>query len=186
MLVATAHELLRSGHSSYDKFYGPVGDLPLGVGLILSRVGYPLYLEEEENFATAEGMAYVVSHECDIDPDNDRPFNDRVLICPIIPLGDVIDIYLEDRTEDQTRSFIEALARQTVDRVAYIPEIADALPYGGILYFSALSSTHLLEVRREAVQMHCSVSGPGLQYVDHRLHQALLKRPKAVPLPLTS
>lgn len=179
-----AHELLRDAHPHFPRFYGPASDLDFGVGLILSRLAYPTYVEDEQEFATVLGLAYIVSHECDIDPRNDRPFNDHAVICPIIPLEVVLQRYLAGRTDAQIRAFIDALAKSRVDRAAYIPTIADVLPYGGILYFSALTSTHVHEFSCPEVSRTCAVSVPGLQYVDARLHQAILKRPKAQLLPM--
>lgn len=184
MRIQSAHEILRDAHPDFPRFYGPVGKLDFGVGLILSKVAYPIYLQGEQEFATAIGMAYIVSHECDIDPANDRPFNDMVLVCPIIPLEIALQKYIAGRTADQTKAFIEALARSRVDRIAYIPSIHESLPYGGILYFSAMTSTHFNELERPDVKKVCAVSVPGLRYIDHRLHQAILKRPKAQQLPL--
>lgn len=184
MRIERAHEILRDAHPDFSRFYGPIGELDFGVGLILSKVAYPIYIEAEQEFASVLGMAYVISHECDIDPANDRPFNEMVLVCPIIPLEIVLQKYLAGRSTDQTRAFIEALSRSRVDRVAYIPTIHGLLPYGGILYFSAITSTHFNELTRPAVRKICAVSVPGLRYIDHRLHQALLKRPKAQLLPL--
>ena len=47
---------------------------------------YPIFDEERRVFVTAEGIAYILTHECDIANENDRLFNTDVLICPIIPL----------------------------------------------------------------------------------------------------
>lgn len=185
MTPGRADELLRDAHSDFARFYGPDEGLDLGVGLILRGVAFPIYLDDEQEYATAVGTVYVVSHECDIDPDNARPFNDRVLICPIIPLEIVLEDYLPGIGEEKLEGFIRHLGRRNIDRIAYIPPIADDLPYGGVLYFSAISHTHIAELTRDPVTRSCAVSAFGLRYIDTAMHQALLKRPKANVLPLT-
>lgn len=185
MEIEEAHGLLANAHPDFPRFYGPAAGLDWGAGLIVRGLAYPFYDTDEAEFAVGVGRAYIVSHECDIDPANDRPFNDTALICPIIPLEVLLDKYLAGRTEDQVRSFINALGRRAVDRAAYIPTIADELPYGGVLYLNAMTHTNVAELNRKGVEKCCAVSAFGLRYVDAALNNALLKRPKAQSLPLT-
>src|SRR5206468_2128251 len=80
-----AYAVLSAGHPSFPKFFGAVDQLDAGVGLILNHVAYPVYNDDDADWDIAEGLVYVVSHECDIAPENDRPFNEAALVCPIIP-----------------------------------------------------------------------------------------------------
>jgi len=154
------------------------------VGLIVRGVAFPFYDKDVSEFAVAIGRAYIVSHECDIDQTNNRPFNDTVLLCPIIPLEVVLERYLAGRNPEQARSFISALGNRRVDRAAYIPTIADELPNGGVLYLNSMTHTNVAELARDGVGRCCAVSAFGLRYVDAALSNAILKRPKAQPLPL--
>lgn len=185
MQVGEAHHILASAHPDFPRFYGPAAGLDWGVGLIVRGLAYPFYDRDVSEFAVGIGRAYIVSHECDIDPANIRPFNDTVLLCPIIPLELVIEHYLAGRTERQTKSFIDALGNGTVDRAAYIPTIADELPYGGVLYLNSMTHTNVVELDRDSVGCCCAVSVFGLRYIDRALGNAILKRPKAQPLPLS-
>jgi len=155
------------------------------VGIIVRGIAFPFYDTDVSEFAVAVGRAYIVSHECDIDPANDRPFNDAVLLCPIIPLEVVLERYLARRTSEQAKSFISALGNRAVDRAAYIPTIADELPNGGVMYLNSMTHTNVAELARENVHRCCAVSAFGLRYIDAALSNAILKRPKAQPLPLT-
>ena len=65
-------------------FYGSHSGLDLGVGLIYDQIPYAIFDKAEKLFDTVSGLVYVLSHECDVDPNNPRFFNDYVLICPII------------------------------------------------------------------------------------------------------
>jgi hypothetical protein len=151
----------------------------------VSGIAYPFYDNDAGEFSVGVGQAYVVSHECDIDTANNRPFNDTALLCPIIPLEMVLDRYLATRTPDQARSFVSALSKRTVDRATYIPTIPDALPHGGVLYLNAMTHTNVVEFERAGVERRCAVSAFGLRYIDAALGNAILKRPKVQPLPLT-
>lgn len=179
-----AYAVLHAGHPSFPKFFGAAGELDVGVGLILNNVAYPMYNDEARDWDVAEGLVYVVSHECDIAQENDRPFNDAALICPIIPLEDVVAEYLSDLSIEQIRSFIYQLAGSRVDRAIFIPAIPERLPRGGVIYFSIMTSTSVRELLRPAVVTECAVTVPGLKYIDDRMNQALLKRPKDQLLPL--
>jgi hypothetical protein len=89
MDVKDAYEFMMA-HLLTDvgRFYGSGQSLSLGAGLLFRGVRYPIYVEATYLFMTVRGMVYVLTHECDVDPNNIRPFNDDVLICPVIPLGD--------------------------------------------------------------------------------------------------
>jgi hypothetical protein len=179
-----AYAVLSAGHPSFPKFFGAVGQLDIGVGLILNNVAFPVYNDDEADWDIAEGLVYVVSHECDIAQENDRPFNDAALVCPIIPLANVINQYLADLSAEQTKSFIHQLADSKVDRAIFVPAIPDHLPYGGVLYFSTMTSTSVRELVKPEVVAECAVTVPALKYIDDRMHHALLKRPKDQLLPL--
>lgn len=179
-----AYAVLSAGHPSFPKFFGAAGQLDVGVGLILNNVAYPVYNDDDADWDIAEGLVYVVSHECDIAQENDRPFNDAALVCPIIPLANVIDQYLADLTPEQTKSFIHQLADSKVDRAIFLPAIPEHLPHGGVLYFSTMTSTSVQELIKPEVVAECAVTVPALKYIDDRMHQALLKRPKDQLLPL--
>lgn len=183
MNLGEAYTILSAGHPSFSKFFGSADQLDLGVGLILNNATYPVYDDDAADWQIVEGLVYVVSHECDIAQENERPFNDAALICPIIPLSNVIDQYLAGLTVDQTRSFVHQLANSNVDRAAFIPAIADHLPHGGVLYFSTITSTSVLELMREEVILQCAITVPALKYIDDRMHHAILKRPKDQALP---
>lgn len=181
-----AYTVLSAGHPSFPKFFGDVGQLDVGVGLILNNVAYPVYNDDDSDWDIAEGLVYVVSHECDIAQENERPFNDAALVCPIIPLANVIEQYLADLTPEKTKSFIYQLADSKVDRAIFVPAIPEHLPQGGVLYFSAMASTSVRELLKPEVVAQCAVTVPALKYIDDRMHQALLKRPKDQVLPMAN
>lgn len=182
MDIDEAYQVLIEGHGAFPRFYGPAADLNLGVGLVLDNAAYPIYDDDEGDFVVVEGIVYLLSHECDISQENDRPFNDAALVCPIIPLQNVLDQYLSGLPEDKVVSFVHQLSGSRVDRAAYVPTIPDRLPHGGVLYFSTLTSTSVAELSKPEIEVRCAVSEPGQIYIDQRLHQAILK-PKDQRLP---
>src|SRR5688572_21637579 len=78
------------------RFYSPGDAVGLGKGKIYDGLAYPLYEPDQGTFATAAGLAYVLTHECDVEPDNERLFNEELLVCPIVPLEHLVQAYEAD------------------------------------------------------------------------------------------
>lgn len=165
------------------RFFTKGVDLPLGVGKIFSSVRYPVYIQESQIYQTLEGLVYILSHECDIDPANQRTFNDHLLICPILDFQKFIEEYQKQYTEDQLKSFLSHLAEHKISRVVYLPHIPDCLPFGGILYLNQVTNTHVSEFSQNRVSEVGTVTAPGLMVIDYSLLNHFL-RPKSVSLPL--
>lgn len=163
-------------------FYGSAAGLALGVGLVVDCVAYPLFDESERLFDTVAGPAYVLTHECDIDSANDRAFNDYVLICPIICFATFAREFAADQSESALFGFIPDLAANRIFRALYIPPVHTALPYGGILYFNQICSTHVETLRASSARPLCALSQTAQRVIDYKLVNHLL-RPKADVLP---
>jgi hypothetical protein len=166
-------------------FYGPVGERSLGAGLLYADVAFPLFNDERGDFDTVQGLAYVVTHECDVDQDNVRHFNDLVIICPLIPLHALVEEYEALFGEDQLKGLLVSAAKNDVFRVFFLPPVPDLLDVpplrgGALLYLNQLCSTHVsVFAQARAV---CALSTRGIERLDWKL-QNLLFRPKAESLP---
>lgn len=147
--------------------------MSLGVGLFYPDIPHPYFDTTTNLFLTASGLVYVLTHECDVDATNDRPLNTHVVVCPIIEFGHFIQDYQLTRSEADLVSFLANLGRHDVARAFYLPPMHPELPYGGVLYFNLLTSTHVSVFGAPA---H-ALTGYGLQRVDLMLEQAL-RRPK--------
>lgn len=186
MDVETAYRHLMDSlrYNDHGRFYGVDEALPLGAGLLYSPIRFPIFDPDERIYVTVEGLVYVLTHECDLDQDNDRAFNHSALICPITQLEDLVAEYSEEFGDDRARSFINALARREVSRLVYIPPFDDRLPYGGVLNLNEITNTFIDEFEQGGVEKVCSVSGFGIQVIDNFLKNHLL-REKSARLPLT-
>jgi hypothetical protein len=183
MTLDEAHTIL-SQYCSLDvgRFYGNTGGLSLGAGLIYQDVRYPLFSIDEHLFLTTEGPAYVLTHECDVDPANRRAFNEDVVICPLIPLATFLEQYSNEFGDgDGLRNFLVEIARRGVSRVVYFPPSAAALEHGCLLYFNGLASTHMSVFRDQ--QPSTALSQYGLRHVDAAFQNHFM-REKAEPLGL--
>lgn len=82
----------------------------------------PLYDEGEKLFVTVMRPVYVLTHECDVDGANVRPFNDYVSFCPVIPLPLFLKRY-QDKWADAEllRRFLANVANRSVGRLMYVP-----------------------------------------------------------------
>src|SRR4051794_11611175 len=79
--------------SAFDRtetFYAPDNGLPLGVGLIIDDVEFPIFDPAADRFAVVKGLVYLLSHECDLDPANARVLNDMGLVCPIVAIPEFL------------------------------------------------------------------------------------------------
>jgi hypothetical protein len=124
-----------------------------------------------------------LSHECDIDPANDRPFSEFVLICPILPLEEWLPTYLEDHSEADLKSLLAHIGRRNVSRVFYLPPLLPSLQFGGLMCLNQISHAHVSALTFETATRIASVTEYGLQKLDHMIQNHLL-RPKAVRLAL--
>jgi hypothetical protein len=106
-----------------DLFYGTAAGLSLGAGLIYSDVTFPSFDDAVNRYDTVSGLAYILSHECDVSPDNVRHFNQEVLIIPIIDFGEFATGYAEEHSEGGLFAFLDHLAKDRVFRVLYLPPI---------------------------------------------------------------
>jgi len=184
LCVKDAHKILAE-NLVFDsgKFYGAASSLNTGVGQIYTGIRYPLYNPENNLYKTVEGSVYVLTHECDLDQKNNRPFNTDVLICPIIDFSEFIKNYGVSLPNDVLTSFLCRLAKREVSRVIYIPQYNHQLKYGGLLYLNQITNTHISSLSMENANRTCSVTAYGLRIIDHAISQHLL-RPKSEDLPL--
>lgn len=183
MDVKTAYEITSAGSADAGRFYSQAGDLSLGTGLILSSAAYPTYSVEDRSFLVVEGLVYVLTHECDLAAENERPFNDYAVVCPIIPMDTAVSAYEAAFGEVQAFSFFDSVGKRLVERVMYLPPISKVLPFGGLLYFGLLTNTHISELEREGVGRCAAVTAYGLRAIDLAL-ESVLRRPKSEALAL--
>ena len=183
MTEAEAHKILSAGSPlSPGKFYGSTEHLALGTGLIYAAVRCPVYNPEDRLFSTVELPVYVLTHECDVDQDNDRSFNEYLTVCPLIPLSEFLIVYEEWMQGDgNLGNFLSAIANRSVNRLMYLPPGPGQLQYGAFLYLNNIVSTHICEF--ESVKPFASVSAYGLEAIDKTFFNHFL-RPKADRLSL--
>lgn len=174
--------LLASALDDPGSFYGQPDGLALGVGLLIDGVDYPFFDETRGRFSVRSGLVYVLSHECDLEPTNNRFLNGAALICPILPLSDaLVEATNTNVPENQIAAFLGNVAARRVARCVYMPPIANHLGDGGLLNLNLIASTtvDLLNAGRRVA----AVSVFGFQSIDAALEQHL-RREKADLLPL--
>lgn len=177
-----AHAILRNASPlDVGRFYGAKDNLALGAGLIYEKVLTPLFSEKENLYVTARQPVYVLTHECDVDQANQRPFNDYVAFCPVIPLEAFIKRY-EQRWSDEAKlkAFLANVASREVGRVVYLPSSDPALlQFGGLVYLSGIASCHISAFKDQ--DPVAALSEYGLRELDLALRNSLF-REKAEPL----
>jgi len=128
-------QILQKYTYSAGMFYGSAAGLDLGAGLFYQDVIHPVYNEETRKYDTRAGAAYILTHECDIDPANRRHFNTEVSVLPLIMFEDFCEEYMEEYSRGALFAFLDNLAKDEVSRVMYVPPIprhvAEFMPAGG-------------------------------------------------------
>lgn len=176
ILTATSHD--------YGNFYGGAqGELSLGVGQIYSNTRFSAYNSDDHLYDTREGLVYVLTHECDIDQDNSRPFNEHAIVCPIIPLENCVSM-LEPIGDAKLRGFLGELGKDNISRVTYFPSTDDHLPHGGVIDLNQLSHVHISAFELEEAARVTALTASGLRILDYKITNHLL-RPKAEKLALS-
>lgn len=176
-----AHAILsRNAHADAGSFYGARVTLSLGAGLFFEGVRCPQFNVADQIFDTFELPVYVLTHECDVDPENRRPFNDALIVCPVISMQAFLDeAHSRFGAAAECTQFLANVARRHVSRLVYLPPTAGALANGGFIYLNALTSTHVSVFERK--EPFAALSATGLREVDFAVQNHLL-RPKAESL----
>jgi hypothetical protein len=153
-------------------FYGSAQGLALGAGMFFSNLRQPAFDPDRRLYRTVRGLAYVVTHECDVSQANNRPFNDSVLICPLIRFERFVE---EFQGMSNLGAFLGELATRDVFRAVYVPTLADA-QYGAILYLNRITTTHVSAFEEEGVECVGAVSATGLREIDAALSNLLMRQ----------
>lgn len=160
------------------RFYASGENIALGRGKLYDTIVYPIFDSHKGVFLTVEGLGYVLTHECDVDENNNRLFNTDVLICPIIPLMDIVEELKQELTRDQLVSFLTNLGARNISRLVYLPTLGSQLEYGGVLYLNQITNAPASCFHERHAHSIGVVTGYGLTIVDHSIENHLL-RPKA-------
>lgn len=186
MDVAQAHSIVAAAaRDDAGTFYGPSAGLALGAGLILSNVEFPAYQPNEDRFVAWAGLVLVLSHECDLDQDNQRLLNNLALICPVRRLEALVEMAAEAGYSDNAlTTFLGNLASRRVSRAMYLPPLPEALPYGGFIYLNQFTHTSVKRLSANDAETVTALSAYAMQSVDYVLLEHLF-RDKADQLPLT-
>lgn len=172
---------------STGAFYAGARALSLGAGLFYKHVAHPHFDVGQGRFHIISSTVLVVTHECDVDQANDRQYNQSIAIIPLIPLESFADEAISNNCLDEARSFISAVASESVYRLCFIPPSHDLLPVpelknGALIYFNLISSTHISQIPQD--NMICCLSKYGLEIFDRMFERHFL-RPKSESLPET-
>ena len=168
--------IAHASNSDYGRFFSTGTSVGLGKGKLYLGAIYPLFDVEKTSYLTVSGTVYILTHECDIAPENKRMFNEDVLIVPIIPLEVLVETYLESSTDDHLASFLTNLGSRNISRLLYLPPIDTNLPFGGIVFLNQITNCHISVF--DKAEPIAAVTAFGLNEIEYVLEEHLL-RPKA-------
>lgn len=163
-------------------FYGPRGDLSLGTGLLVRDVPFPIFDRTADRFSVVEGAVYVLSHECDLDPENDKVLGGYCLICPLLPISDLVQSAKNSGlSQNQISAFLGNIAARKVSRFIYLPPFEN-FEIGAVMNLNQITSTSLTKISKDNIIT--AISAFGLTTIDMALENHL-RRAKSEALPLT-
>lgn len=186
MNIAQAHSVVTAAaRDDAGSFYGSTEGLALGAGIVLADVEFPAYQPDEDRFVVWAGLVLVLSHECDLDQDNQRLLNDLALICPVRKLEALVEMAADAGYDDNAlTAFLGNLASRRVSRAVYLPPLPDVLPYGGFIYLNQFTHTSVRRLMSDVARPVTALSAYAMQSVDYAL-MGHLHRSKSDQLPLT-
>ncbi len=163
------------------------GRFTTGKGLILDKAIYALFNKNKQGFETKRGRALVLTHECDIEPSNERVYNEMALVCPIIPFHDVVTLiagHKKYNSDDKLRSYFSELGAGQISQLTYMPPISQtALPLGAVLYLNTISSSYAPMLSLLEAEPSVALTAEALLTLSEAVSNHFL-RPKVDPLPL--
>jgi hypothetical protein len=151
---------------SETDFYVTENHFALGRGLIYDQVRYPLYLPDERKFRTVEGRVYVLTHECDADQSNIRPYNDDILICPLLQFEIWVCDFHQRYGRDKCLSWLANMGKRKISRLFYFPKIDDRFRFGAVAFLNQMYSTKINEFVEDRAQLVSSLSSDGLEDIQ--------------------
>ncbi len=166
-----------------DQFYGQADRMALGSGVIVGKVKVPVWLPDAEAYGTGATTALILTHECDIDPENVRPFSDKALIAPLQGLAKLTDVLTSKLGVAETISLVNNVASGKTTRLFYLPRLGGEehpLHFGAIIDFNYVASCGVQALAK--CEKICALTGYGLTAIDRALQNHLF-RPKADPIP---
>lgn len=166
------------------QFYGPANEMGLGSGIVVTNVAQPVYLPDIDAFGTGRGAALILTHECDIDPNNIRPFSDKAIVAPLIKLDKYLENFNADSNNADAISFATNVAKGNTTRLHFLPRFGDnqsPLHLGAFIDFNYITSCGIQSLANSPIL--CSLSRYAISIIDRALANHLF-RPKAdVPPP---
>lgn len=148
-----------------------------GAGLIYHNLRYPTFRKDQGLFATVRGLCVVLTHECDVEPTNNKVYNDSFLICPIIPFELFVSEVAGVLPPTNFEAYFANLAHRRIYQLLYIPVYPGVLPMGGVLHLNRISHTNVSVLELGEAAAVCCLSRDGLRQLDYALTTSLL-RPK--------
>jgi hypothetical protein len=150
--------------------------LAIGKGGILRDAVFSAYDPDGNAYRTVSGVVLVLTHECDVEVENDRLYNESVLVCPLIPLEAVVEAVGSVYERTQLVSFLTNLGGRYISRLAYFPPVPGVFDHGSVLYLNEVSHAPVERLKGESHPV-CSLSAFGLREMEYTLENHLL-RPK--------
>ncbi len=170
--------VLANSKTDIGRFFATGEHLSLGKGKFYDFLTFPLFDDTLQVFITVEGIGYVLTHECDVDQQNTRIFNDDVLICPVIPFQDLVEELKQELPRDQLLAFLGNLGARNIYRLIYIPPLGGRLEFGGVLYLNHITNTPVSIFSNGKTTSIGALTGYSLTIVEYAIENHLM-RPKA-------
>lgn len=169
-------------------FYGHPKDLSPGAGLVFSNIQIPAFNPETNRYEIRKMTCLIITHECDISPENNREFSDYFVCLPLMSLEETANTFAKDGKLDYFSQLLKDIVKGSVYRVMYLPPFPlkedGNLRHGALLYWARATSGHVSIFNSQDVVSICALSEYGMTISDQYFQRNFL-RPKSQQLPRT-
>ncbi len=190
--AAAQASMSRTFSKAHNRFLGVVPkDFAIGAGLIASKVRFPVWRKANRDYLTVSGTVLVLTHECDIDAENERPFNDMALLCPLIPFDKAVlaiarSPEFNKKNTERLIGYFANVAAAKVNQLIYFPAIDGAdFSRGALMYLNQISHTSRDQLTKDVAAWQGVLTSEAFIVLDEILRRHFL-RPKADKLPFES
>ena len=130
--------------------------------MIYSGVSFPIFNTGSARYEVLRGTVVVLTHECDVEQANQKPFNSDLIFAPIGRFDDFFTELRETKGEDEAKAYLGDLCRDRISQLFYFPPFGE-MATGGIVYLNRIGTSHLSQFQRDGVAAVSALSAYGYQ-----------------------
>lgn len=172
--TAFKHIVKITDHADLKRYFNTLSENRIKTGSVVKDVIIPFFDTKEDRYRKLLTTVLVFSHECDFDTTNERTFNDKLLVCPLISIEELVATFNEVMSDDEILNLISSIVNRKVFRVMYLP-CFDVFEFGALIYFNDISNTSTNQLATSAAIALTQSTEFGQVCIDRMLQNHLFR-----------